>query len=378
MSGPIFEIDHPEELERALGSGVDLCGAVFQSLDLRPFASALTGRPLRGAAFLGCDMSSALLDHAHREGALIFPPFEGLPYNPYRNTLYDPEELYAGFVPGEPDTWTDSLDNRIYRRWRDSGGDTGADILETLARRIHDHAITDALHELIDGRRVVAVMGGHSLGRDSGDYATVARLGRSLARLDRLTATGGGPGAMEAAHLGAFLASRPDEALDEALAMLAVVPRFDSPGPWLDSAWRVRETFAPGPDDRAGLGIPTWLYGHEPPNVFASHIAKYFANSVREDGLLAIATYGVVFTPGSAGTVQEIFQDVTQNHYGVTGAPSPMVFLGRRFWTDELPVGRLLTAVGGDRDWLDLVHFTDDVDEAVAILADHTRPGDDP
>jgi hypothetical protein len=29
--------------------------------------------------------------------------------------------------------------------------------------------------------------------------------------------------------------------------------------------------------------------------------AKYFANSVREDGLLTVATGGVVYTPGSAG-----------------------------------------------------------------------------
>ncbi len=376
MSGPVFEIDHPEELERALAAGTDLCGAVFQSLDLRPWSSELARRPLRGAVFLGCEMDPRLLDHAHREEALIFPRFEGLPYNPYRNTLYSPEELYAGFVPGDPGTWTDSLDNRIYRQWHDTGGDTGADILQTLARRIHDHAITDALHELIAGRKVVAVMGGHSLGRDSAEYATVARLGRALARLDRLTATGGGPGAMEAAHLGAFLAPQDDDALPEALEMLAPVPRFDSPGPWLDSAWRVRQRFgspATTGSDRAGLGIPTWLYGHEPPNVFASHIAKYFANSVREDGLLAIATFGVVVTPGSAGTVQEIFQDVTQNHYEVTGPPSPMVFLGRRFWTEELPVRTLLDAIGGKRDWLDLVHFTDDVDEAAAILGAYSR-----
>ncbi len=60
------------------------------------------------------------------------------------------------------------------------------------------------------------------------------------------------------------------------------------------------------------IGIPTWLYGHEPPAPFATHIAKYFANSVREDGLLTIAKHGVIFAPGSAGTTQEIFQDATQ------------------------------------------------------------------
>ena len=31
-----------------------------------------------------------------------------------------------------------------------------------------------------------------------------------------------------------------------------------------------------------GLGIPTWLYGHEPTTPFARVIAKYFQNSIRE------------------------------------------------------------------------------------------------
>jgi len=33
----------------------------------------------------------------------------------------------------------------------------------------------------------------------------------------------------------------------------------------------------------------------------ASHIAKYFSNSIGEDGMLAVATAGIVFAPGGAG-----------------------------------------------------------------------------
>lgn len=46
---------------------------------------------------------------------------------------------------------------------------------------------------------------------------------------------------------------------------------------------------------KTSVAIPTWLYGHEPPNVSASLVAKYFANGVREEGLLAIAGNGVIF-----------------------------------------------------------------------------------
>ena len=72
----------------------------------------------------------------------------------------------------------------------------------------------------------------------------------------------------------------------------------------------------------------------EPISQFASHIAKYFSNSIREDGLLAVATAGIVFAPGGAGTMQEIFQDAAQNAYKVFGR-SPMVFLDRRHYCDD-------------------------------------------
>jgi hypothetical protein len=42
------------------------------------------------------------------------------------------------------------------------------------------------------------------------------------------------------------------------------------------------------------LGIPTWHYGHEPTTSLATHIGKYFQNSIREDGLLELAKQGIV------------------------------------------------------------------------------------
>ena len=103
------------------------------------------------------------------------------------------------------------------------------------------------------------------------------------------------------------------------------------------------------PDGAESLAVPTWFYGHEPTNQFATHVAKYFANSIREDGLLAIATRGVVFSPGAAGTTQEVFQDATQNHYAVFGTASPMVFLDSVFWNEILPAEPLLRTLAGDR-----------------------------
>ena len=89
---------------------------------------------------------------------------------------------------------------------------------------------------------------------------------------------------------------------------------------------------------RGGLAIPTWLYGHEPANLFAGRIAKYFSNAIREDTILRLARGGIVFAPGRAGTVQEVFQAATKTFYGTDGASGPYVFLDRAL-LDRGPAG---------------------------------------
>ena len=72
--------------------------------------------------------------------------------------------------------------------------------------------------------------------------------------------------------------------------------------------------------------------------MFATDIAKYFENSLREEGLLALALGGVVFARGNAGTVQEVFQDACQNYYRTyQGTRSPMILLGRDYWNPRTP-----------------------------------------
>lgn len=117
------------------------------------------------------------------------------------------------------------------------------------------------------------------------------------------------------------------------------------------------------------VSIPTWFYGHEPPNPFADHIAKYFANALREDGLLARSTAGVIFLPGAAGTVQEIFDNTTPNYYASRGAPTPMVLVGSAHWTDELPTWPLLRRSPRAYSMESRIALVDTVDEAPEALA---------
>ncbi len=355
-----------EHLERT-GS---LDGVVVQGVDLSPRFDVIEAASCVGATFLGCRLSGAALEHVIEGGAVVFPRLPALPFETYRPRLYAQGELLAGWVPGEPDSFDDdALDSRIYAWSSLQAKGENLPVLDALARRLHDHAIDDALGEHLAGHPdVVAVMGGHSMLRTDPEFATVADLGRSMAREGWHVATGGGPGAMEAANLGAWLAPQPDAALAKALEMLATETDYRQADGYLSAGQSVLDQFPGGAES---LAVPTWFYGHEPTNQFATHVAKYFANSIREDGLLAIATRGVVFSPGAAGTTQEVFQDATQNHYAVFGSISPMVFLDASFWREELPAEPLLRKLAGDRPYADLIGVADTADEAMRFLREH-------
>ncbi len=371
-----IELETSAALEAHLQAGRPLAECVVQGLDLGPFEARLLDQTLRGCLLLGCRLGEALLQHALRTGALVFPSIGGVPYRTHRGSLYSVEELLGDYRPGEHGSHDETLDARVYRHYHEQGGEGARDIRETLAMRLHDHAITDALHDLLEGRKVVAVMGGHSLRRGSPEYVRVARLGRLLTRQGFVTVSGDGPGAMEATHLGSWFAQRGLDELDDGIRTLSVAPRFAPIGPWLDAAFEVRQRY-PLPVDPAhshvSVGIPTWLYGHEPPGAFATHIAKYFANSVREEGLLAIAGAGVIFAPGGPGTVQEVFQDAAQNHYRTFGGPSPMIFLGEEFWRVRRPIFPVLAHMAAGSEYAQWLYVTDDLDEIVARLVAYDR-----
>ncbi|MDP3500636.1 MAG: hypothetical protein Q8S33_09900 [Myxococcales bacterium] len=358
-------------LEGHLLARKPLADTVLTGLDLRGGLVDLRAVPVTNAVFLGCQLDPDALVDLIARGALVFPRLEGLPYEPWRTRLYSPDELFHGFDAEDPCTYCDTPDARIYGHFMKTGGAAEAPLLEAFARRLHDHGITEALEALLARHpRVVAFMGGHAMRRDDPAFLRVAQMAARLAKEGVLVATGGGPGAMEAANLGARFGDAPAGRLEAAVQALSVAPLY-SDREWLAAAFRVREA---NRDVLAGavttLGVPTFFYGHEPPNLFATHHAKYFANCTREEGLVSLATHGIVFAPGAAGTVQEIFQDACQNHYGtVRGEVAPMALFGRRYWTEELPVWPALEALSKRGKWTDRLLVSDEPEEVLQFLS---------
>ncbi len=373
------EIESLPALHAALSSGGSLSGLRLQDLDLRGHEDALLARTdVAGMVVLGGHIPAALDGHLRLHGALVFPSDPHAPVNPYRSTLYQPRELYDGLAEHG---YASTPDARAYRWSREA--DHQHDAFVTLLRAIHDDSVSDALDEFIDGVPTVGVMGGHALSRGTRPYAGAAELGHRLAAGGLVVVTGGGPGAMEAANLGAFAPDR--SSLARALDTLAAVPSFEPDvGAWATLALAVHDELlaasgaAPAAVGRAragstgrptSIGIPTWFYGHEPPNVFCHGIGKYFSNALREDGLLARSTAGLVVLEGAAGTVQEVFQAATPLYYSPAGAALPVVVLvGRRHWTQAVPVWPALTALASGRAMADHLHLVDSVDEAADLV----------
>ncbi|MBC2867631.1 LOG family protein [Streptomyces mexicanus] len=355
------EIESLTEFDEVVSAHGTLAGFRVQSVDLTGRTDVLVSLDATGAVFLGCAMDPEAAAQVRAAGALVFPPVPHLPFDPYRGLVYSPDELFEGL---SDDGYEVTPDARAYAWFQRTKAD--GDIYASMLRAIHDDAVSDALDELLAGARVVGVMGGHAMARGTDAYAGAARLGRELAREGFTVATGGGPGAMEAANLGAYAAAFDDAMLREALRLLGKAPSFTpSVTDWARAAFEVRDRW---PGGGASVGIPTWFYGHEPPNPFAAHIAKYFANATREDGLLARSNAGVVFLPGAAGTVQEIFDNATGNYYQSRGEPTPMVLVDRAHWTERLPTWPLLRSLARGRAMEGRIALVDRIEQAPEAL----------
>lgn len=314
---------------------------------------------LRGAVFYGCQFPG-LSDDVRDRGARAVMQLEDVPFKVFRSFMYTQDELQE-------------KDATIYKFYLEDNT-----LNAKLAQQIHDHFMQDALFDYLEGKTVVSIMGGHQIKRSSAAYLDVAFMAHRLAKNGFLVASGGGPGAMEACNLGAYMFQNSEQELLDAISvMIANQDRKveheyqDRKGPAAVVAKYGKPTIQPS------LAIPTWKYGHEPTNMFGTWICKFFSNAIREDGLLDISNGGIVYTPGSAGTRQEIFQAACGNHYAPDGNEKPTVFYDTHFWA-ETRIPEVLRSVSKDRPFAQWIVESDDVDEIVNRLCEFREENDLP
>lgn len=274
-------------------------------------------------------------------------PPDYIPFERDRHTLYTRDELWKDYNSIPVDN--KSLDWAIYDKYFDDVKKYAPPLDHLRMQRQHDAGMEYAVNEFFkvgaDGvptnKRVVSIMGSHSRTRSDQWYKNVARLAYALSKADYFVVSGGGPGYMEAAHLGAYMAKHySPKDLETALDMLDKSATFENPQgcepkkkqyemcDYWKKALEVTSAFKIGGES---LGIPTWFYGHEGANAFSLHVAKFFSNALREEKLSAVGSHGVIFAPGGPGTAQEVFMDAAQNAYHSYNSMSPMVFFNDPF-----------------------------------------------
>jgi predicted Rossmann-fold nucleotide-binding protein len=290
-------------------------------------------------------------------------------YSPGRDSLYTVDELMAGYQSGAP---TQSLDARLAAHVQ-ACGIPSADVDEAIAQVLHDQGVDQAMRSYVaasiaKGQHVVGVLGGASTPRDAPAYRLAAATAKALSEAGFLVATGGGLGIMEAGNLGAYFAGRPDDELHAAIDDLKQCPVYrGNEARYFDTARSITA------GQRAGapsLAVATWRYGEEPISQFATHIAKLFQNSVREDGLLSIADAGVVYFQGGFGTLREIFQDLAQNDSATPAHQMAMVFVGTEAYGPSGSPLHLARSLAGSAapPFDDLITLADSAEAVVAAM----------
>src|SRR6185437_14404247 len=136
---------------------------------------------------------------------------------------------------------------------------------------------------------------------------------------------------------------------------------------YIDSA---RAVAARQPPSAASLAVATWRFADEPISQFATHIAKLFQNSIREDGLLSIADAGVAYFKGGFGTLREIFQDLSQNDAAAPAHQMAMVFVDTSAYGESGSPFYLARARAENaaQPFDDLITLADSADSVVAAV----------
>ena len=157
-------------------------------------------------------------------------------------------------------------------------------------------------------------------------YETAVRVGAALVEAGYAVITGGGPGAMEAANKGAL------EAGGTSVGLGIELPFETGLNPWVDMGVNFRYFF------------------------------------VRKT-MFVKSAQGFIVLPGGLGTLDELFEALTLVQTDKVSR-FPIVLLGSQYWAGLLAWLRETSMAAGtiSAHDLDLLHVTDDIDDAVARI----------
>jgi hypothetical protein len=146
------------------------------------------------------------------------------------NRLYTSKDLLQGYVAGKSASYVKTWDFQQFIAYTKAGGPEPKYLKDRLRQARHDAQIGYALAKYLEQhgakQPLVGIMGSHSLPRNSTAFKVIADIARDLTGHGYWIVSGGGPGAMEAAHFGAYFAGSKDEAYASALAQLKTQPRL--------------------------------------------------------------------------------------------------------------------------------------------------------
>jgi uncharacterized protein (TIGR00730 family) len=186
-------------------------------------------------------------------------------------------------------------------------------------------------------RPAVTVFGSARIPTGSAEYEQARECGRALAEAGFAVVTGGGPGTMEAANRGA----------------------------------------KEGGGFSVGFNIE--LSHEQRPNAYLD-LGHTFRHFYARKVMLVKAAEGFILFPGGFGTLDELFESLTLIQTDKV-RQFPVVLIDRDYWRDLLDWisdEPLANGMISPED-IDLLHVTDDVDEAVALLqASWQRQGAEP
>jgi uncharacterized protein (TIGR00730 family) len=177
-------------------------------------------------------------------------------------------------------------------------------------------------------RPAVSIFGSARIKPDSTEYATARKLGRSFAEHGWAVITGGGPGVMEAANRGA------KEGGGLSVGLNIELPHEQGSNAYLDISYTFKH---------------------------------FYARKV----CFVKPAEGFVIFPGGFGTLDELFEALTLIQTG-KAENFPVVLLDSDYWGEMLDWirGELLADGMISPEDLDLLHVTDDYEEAVRTIVD--------